>query len=111
MTLVVKKVNSIVDLQYFEVSNIFLFLFIKSLSLSLSQVSFFHKLAEFILRLIITKNNYRSSQLNSKSFLSKHNYLFTENQTLNYSPTNLLSTKRLNSNLINNFVEKITVPH
>jgi len=34
------------------------------------------------------------------------NYLFTENLTLNYAQINLLLTKRLNHNLINNFVKK-----
>jgi len=36
------------------------------------------------------------------------NYLCTGNSTLNYTLINLLSTKRLNHNLINNFVQKFS---
>jgi len=39
-------------------------------------------------------------------FFLNFNYLFTQNPTLNYTLINLLSTKRLTRNLINNFVEK-----
>jgi len=51
--------------------------------------------------------NLGSSQLYSKSFFFLNfNYLSTKNSTLSYTPINLLSTKRLIPNIINNFVEK-----
>jgi len=52
---------------------------------------------------------YYSSKLNKKFFFLNLNYLSTENSTLNYAPINLLSTKRLNHNLINSFVKKNSV--
>ena len=100
MVLGVKKINSTVDLQYLEVSSLFFVL----------QSQFFHKLAKlFILRLTINKSNQKKiALLNSivRIFFLPKLCHSTKNSTLNYAPIYLLSTKRLNHNLINSFVKK-----
>ena len=72
--MVVREVNLIVDLLYFEVSNLFL----------LFKSQLFHKSTKFILRLIINKNN-------SKKIL------FFDSKWARYMKKKTLKTRKLKS--------------
>ena len=101
MVLIVKKIDSIVYLQYLEVLSLFF----------VPKSQLFHKPTKlFILRLIINKKNIalHNSILSLSFFFLNLNYLSIKNSTLNYASINLLCTKRVNHNLINSFVKKFS---